>query len=282
MSDTVTYGRSRSAGTSTTSGASGPEYKIEYRGYYQVNQRHELESPLKKSLDMLEAAAARFATDVIKDANVRISYQENIKRMAQTVLDEVNAGRVSAKDGMEFSYAMRNKIMAEHRVVTSAQGLAIAERHKLEPPTIKELLDKKAKSLFGRQFDLLTPAEKNKVYYAIIESSAKPNQDFNVKAKKLGVIGKVGWVVTAALASYAVTSSENKTKETIKQGAVIGGGLAGGVFAGLAVSTLCGPGAPVCAVAVVLAGSVVGGALAESVVDNYDEELEEFTKWRIQ
>lgn len=282
MSDTVTYGRSRSAGTSTTSGASAPEYKIEYRGYYQVNQRHELESPLKKSLDMLEAAAARFATDTINDAKVRSLYQGNIERMGQAVLEEVHAGRITAKEGMEFSIEMRNKIMMEHRTFTSAQGVAAAEKHKRVGLTVKELLEKKSGTLFNKSFDALTPIEQNKVYYAIIESSARPNGPINAKVKKLKVMGKVAWVVTAALAAHAVVNAENKKKEAIKQGAVIGGGMAGGVLAGLAITPLCGPGAPICAIAVVLAGSLAGGALTEHVIDSLDEELEEFSKWQMQ
>ncbi|WP_202948749.1 hypothetical protein, partial [Chromobacterium haemolyticum] len=79
-----------------------------------------------------------------------------------------------------------------------------------------------------------------------------------------------------------VATAENKKKETIKQGAIIGGGMLGGTAAGLAVSTLCGPGAPFCAIAVILAGSVAGGALSEAAVDSLDEELEEFTNWQLQ
>lgn len=282
MSDTVTYGRSRSAGTSSTSGASAPEYKIEYRGYYQVNQRHELESPLKKSLDMLEAAAARFATDAIKDGNVRISYQSNIKRMAEAILDEVKAGRMTAKDGVEFSTMMRNKIMMEHRAVTSPQGRAIAEKYKLDGKTLEQLLDKKARDIYQKGFYILTPDEQNKVYYAVIESSARSSRGVNAKANKLKIMGKVAWVVTAALATHAIMGADNKKKETVKQGATIGGGVAGGAAAGLMVSTICGPGAPICAIAVVLAGSVAGGLLAESVVDSLDEELEEFSRWQMQ
>ncbi|WP_019101738.1 hypothetical protein, partial [Chromobacterium haemolyticum] len=187
MSDTVTYGRSRSAGTSTTSGASVPEYKIEYRGYYQVNQRHELESPLKKSLDMLEAAAARFATDAISDANVRASYQKNIQRMSQAVLDEVNAGTITAKEGMQFASKMRNKIMMEHRAVTSRQGLAIAEAHKKVGLTEKELLDIYSKRLYGKDFERLTRSKKTSVYYAIVKSAASSSTKFDAKAKKLKV-----------------------------------------------------------------------------------------------
>ncbi|QRO33957.1 hypothetical protein [Chromobacterium violaceum] len=280
MSD-VRYGSTK-GGSSATGAQPIPEHKIEYLGSYQVNQKHEIESPLKKSLDALEAAAARFATDAINDSNVRTSYQNNITRMARTVLEEVSAGTMTAKEGMEFSSKMRNKIMMEHRAVTSAHGLASAEQHKKTGKTSTDLLDKYAKRLFGKDFKALSPAEKNKVYYSIIESSAKSNDKFDIKAKRLKVIGKVGWIVTATLAAYSISQASNKEKETIRQGAVIGGGMLGGAAAGLLVSTICGPGAPVCAIAVMLAGSAAGGLAAESVADAFDDELEEFSKWKIQ
>lgn len=61
----------------------------------------------------------------------------------------------------------------------------------------------------------------------------------------------------------------------------ISGGVAGGWLAGLAVAPLCGPGAPVCAIALVLLGSAAGGIAGSVVADSLDEEIEEFSKWKI-
>lgn len=94
-------------------------------------------------------------------------------------------------------------------------------------------------------------------------------------------MGKVGVLITASLATYEILNAENKPKEAIKQGVQIGGGVAGGWLAGLAVSSLCGPGAPVCAIALVLLGSAAGGIAGSVVADNLDEEIEEFTTWKI-
>jgi len=49
----------------------------------------------------------------------------------------------------------------------------------------------------------------------------------------------------------------------------------------LGVSSICGTGAPICAMAVVLLGSVGGGLIGEAVANTFDEELEEFSKWTI-
>ena len=54
------------------------------------------------------------------------------------------------------------------------------------------------------------------------------------------------------------------------------------MVAALAVSTLCGPAAPMSAVAVILAGSFAGGYAAGEAIDSLDEELEEFTQWKMK
>ena len=171
--------------------------------------------------------------------------------------------------------------MAEHRKFTSVQGLALAERHKKSPPSLDQLIDKYAKQKFGKDFKDLTPTQKSTIHYEILESSARDNPKFTAANKRLKVIGKVGILVTAALATHAVLTAENKPKEAIKQGMQIGGGVAGGWLAGLAVSAVCGPGAPICAISLVLLGSLAGGLAGSAAADSLDEELEEFTKWKI-
>jgi hypothetical protein len=51
---------------------------------------------------------------------------ERVKRLFNEVLSEVQSGKITVKEGMEFCYQMRNKIMDETRVATSAQGRAKA------------------------------------------------------------------------------------------------------------------------------------------------------------
>ncbi|MGE5385429.1 MAG: hypothetical protein ACM3SV_06005 [Betaproteobacteria bacterium] len=260
-----------------------PEAKgIEQKGTYSVNQRHELDGLLQKSIEAFEAAASRFATDCIKDANVRQAYMTNIKRISREVIAEVERGAITVKEGAEFCHQMRNKIMEEARVVTSAQGRSFAESLKKEGKTLENLLDAYSKKLFKRPFSALSEVEKNKVYYSVIESAGRDRASVTVATKRLRVIGKVGLLVTATLAVHSVAIADNKPKEAVRQGAIIGGGLAGGWLAGLAVSAICGPGAPICAVAVVLVGGIAGGLAAESAVDAFDDELEEFTRWQMR
>ncbi|NRN28639.1 hypothetical protein [Photorhabdus heterorhabditis] len=251
-------------------------------GTYAGKQEHSIDDPiLDKAVAALEGSALKFSTDAISDAKVRQSYASNIKRVTSEVKQMVSAKKISVKEAAEFCYEMRNQIMAEHRKITSAQGLAVAERHKKTPPSLNDLLDKYSRKKFSNIFSKLTPEQKNAIYYEIIESSSRDNPKFTTANKRLKIIGKVGTIFTAILATHEILNAENKPKEAVKQGIQIGGGVAGGSLAGLAVTPFCGPGAPVCAIAVVLLGSITGGVAGSVVADALDDEIEEFTHWAI-
>ncbi|MBP5090217.1 hypothetical protein HUS91_32685, partial [Pseudomonas chlororaphis] len=163
-----------------------------------------------------------------------------------------------------------------------AQGVAVAEYIKLNGPTLQTTLDKYAHSLYKKKFDLLTDAEKSKVHYLILKKSGVDNAKVTRGTKTMKVTGKVAWIVTAAFAASEIYKADNKAKETGRQGIILGSGATGGALAGLSVSMLCGPGAPVCAIAVVIAGSIAGGILGEYAADSLDDELEEFLTWDVQ
>lgn len=252
------------------------------KGLYEAGQEHELESPaLDNAIAALEGTAIKFSADAINDANVRASYTSNIKRVTSEVKAMVKARKITVKEASEFCYEMRNKILEEHRKYTSSTGLSFAEKHKKTPPKLDDLYDKYAFKKFDRSFKELTAQQKNSIHYEIIESSARDNPKFTASNKRLKVMGKVGVLITASLATYEILNAENKPKEAIKQGVQIGGGVAGGWLAGLAVAPLCGPAAPVCAIALVLLGSAAGGIVGSVVANSLDEEIEEFTTWKI-
>jgi hypothetical protein len=79
----------------------------------------------------------------------------------------------------------------------------------------------------------------------------------------------------------AARSCKQIERRAARRGIIVGGGEVGGILAGMGVSVLCGPGAPICAIAVVLVGSVAGGVAGGVVADSLDEELEEFSHWDI-
>jgi len=256
-------------------------------GTYAPYENHKLDSLLDEAIRDFEAAALRFSLDAISDEKVRVSYNNNIQRISKEVRATVDRGEMTPRAGSEFCSELRNKILREHRAITSPQGVAYARN--LKPDTgvdYETLLNEKTLSLYkdgkvsSNKFELLSEADKNKVYYKIINSGGQGRASVNIGTKVLRSMGKVCIIVTATWATYAILTAENKTKETIRQGAIIGGGFAGGTVAGvLFVSVFCGPAAWVCAIAIVLLGSVVGGMLGEAAVDYFDEEVEEFSKW---
>jgi hypothetical protein len=255
---------------------------IAFEGSYQTQNEHALQrSPLDEAIAGLEGAATRFSLDAIQDAQTRSNYAANIRRLSEQVRIDVLEGRISAREGVEFCYEMRNKIMAEHRKLTSAPALARAEQYKKTPPTLPQLFEKYATDTFGQSYESLSVDQKKQIHYKVIESSGRDNVRFTKGTERLRIMGKVGVLVTAAFATYDILNAENKVKETARQGMIIGAGAAGGLLAGLGVSLLCGPGAPVCAIAVVLAGSTLGGVAGSLAADALDDELEEFSQWEV-
>ncbi|MCP1417117.1 hypothetical protein J3D47_001360 [Pseudomonas laurylsulfativorans] len=252
-----------------------------YRNYLAQKSHPIDDDVLNKAVESFEGVALKFSNDFLSDARQRENYNRNVRRVKAEVLNQVRSGSISVKEAAEFCYEARNKIMAEIRANTSVHGLAIAEKKKFVAPALEEILNRKTEEKFGKKFIDLSQAQKNSVYYEIVESSARPNIKFNTVNKVLKVSGKVLIVVTVAHATYVIANADNKPKETIKQGITIGGGLAGGVLASMAVSTICGPGAPFCAIGLMLAGGAASGWVASEIADSLDDELEEFTRWQI-
>jgi hypothetical protein len=251
-------------------------------GIFPIKNDHALnQSPLDIAIAAMEGAATRFAMDAINDANVRASYMSNISRISKQAKLDALVGKVSLLEAVEYCYEMRNKIMVEHRKYTSVQGLAKAEKLKNVPPTQVKLFDKYAQKKFELKYELLTQHQKSQIHYEIIESSGRDNAAVSKGTQRMRIMGKVGILVTATLATYEILNADNKAKESARQGIIIGGGAVGGFLAGLGVSALCGPGAPVCALAVILVGSAAGGVAGSYAADALDEELEEFSHWQI-
>ena len=251
-------------------------------GSYIVKSEHTLErSPLEMAVAGMEGAASRFSIDAIKDERVRASYERNIRRMSQQIFAEVRAGNISVEDATKFSNEMRNKIMFEHRKLTSAQGLAIAQKKKKAGRTHGEILNEKSQTQFNKNYDQLSKSQQKEVLYRALERSGSANAKFTSGTKIMAVMGKVGIIMTAVLGTYQILNADDKTKETARQATIFGGGAAGGFLAGLGVSAICGPGAPACAIAVILIGSIAGGIAGGVAADTFDSELEELVHWDI-
>jgi hypothetical protein len=256
-----------------------------FHRYYLAQEIHPVDDEvLAKALESLEGVALKFSLDAISDAEQRANYNRNVQRVKAAMLAEVRAGRVRVKEAAEHCYALRNQIMIETRNRTSVQGKAVAEHRKNVSPALRMLLEKYSGKRFGKSFAELNSHQRNAIHYEIIESSARPSAKYNTTSKVLNVTGKVLIVVTIAYAVYDVVNADNKIKEVTKQGAMISGSFAG-ARAGAAVSVVCGPGAPICTIALMLAGGLVGGLAggwsASQIVELMDGEIEEFIKWQV-
>jgi hypothetical protein len=128
----------------------------------------------------------------------------------------------------------------------------------------------------------LSTAERDRAYFAVIEAAGRDNAQVTVKAARLRIAGKVGILIAAALAAHEVIKAKDKVTEFAKQRTTMEGGVLGGFVAGLGVSSVCGPAAPVCAIAVLLIGSTAGSIATEMAFDAYEHEFREFQAWRMR
>ena len=191
---------------------------------------------------------------------------------------------MTVAQGVEYANQMRDMIMAETRKVTSPQGLAVATSIKSTPKSLEYYFDKYAQKLYDKDYKQLTSTQQSKIQYAVIESSGRSNIKISTLNKRLKVMGKVCWVITAAFAVSAIVEADNKIREAHIQTGTIAGGLVGGAAAGaLGISVFCGPGAPFCAVAVIigLVGSVAGSAIGAWIGEEIYEEADEFIEWGV-
>jgi len=251
-----------------------------YNGSYNTQSKHSLGSGLlEAAISDWEAIATKFGTDAIKDSSTRARYTSHIEEISKQVRQEVDSGRMMLKEGAEYCNQLRDKLFIEYRKYTSAVGVAHAERLKLSSRGFDYYLNKYARKEFQKNFTDLTQQERGKIYYEVIKAAGRGNDIVNTKIKTLRVRGNVFLLVTAILATGEIVDAKNKVKEAARQGSIIAGGMLGGGFAGFGVSFVCGPAEPLCAVALVLIGSNLGGMAGRVVSDVYQEELDEFMRW---
>lgn len=251
-----------------------------------IKNREYLVNYLRQAQEEMLAAASKFAETAIRDSVLRQIYATRIKDLANEVSNEVNSGKMYARDGAKYCYDMRNKIMAETRKFTTPMGLTEAERLKKKAPSFDKILETNSQKLFGRSFSSLNNAEVNKVFYATITSSGRNRPSVTAATKKLAVLGGVALVVTAILVIWAIIEADDKIRETINQVSIAGGGAIGGSLAGhLArfsrLGAACGPYVAACTLAIMIVGAIIGGFLGDRVSDTFEEEAAEFIRWKL-
>ena len=225
---------------------------------------------LQQAIALFQAEAVNFATRFIPDHAVRQQYIARTRQMADAILDDVRRGVVTAEAGQRLAHQLRNEILTTARGASSDVGRAWAQALKAQGRTLAELQERYALQLFKRGFATLTEAERNQVFLAIIDASGRARPSVLVASARLARLSRGLLFVTAALAVFEVTTADDPGREAIKQGAVIGSGLAGGALAGAAATGfLCGPGAPVCVGLIIFVGGGLAALGAESAVDKW-------------
>ena len=252
---------------------------VAFNGPYETKKEHPLRgSILQAAIDSYEESANRIAYDMIRDEAVRRKYQAHIKKVSAEVRAQVDSGAISVKEGAEYCNQLRDKLFVEYRRFTSPQAVARAQEIKLNAKGFDFYLNKYAQQQFGRDFLALSETERGSVYYAVIESAGRDNARVTATAARMQVLGKSLILFTAILAVGEIVHAKDKVREAARQGSIIAAGMIGGAAAGAAVSFICGPAEPICAVATVTIGSNLGGMAGQVMFDFYQDELDAFNE----
>jgi hypothetical protein len=250
------------------------------QGSFDTQRIHSVkDGVLEGAIASYESVGTRFAVDIISDHSVRQQYIAHIKEISNQVRQEVARSNMTVREGAEYCSQLRDKLFVEYRRYTSAIGVAFAEEWKLEARGFDYYLNKYARSEFAKDFAALNAEQRNAIYFKVLNKAGEGNADVSVGVRRLQVAAKAAILFSVALAVNALLKAKDKIKEAARQGSIIAGGLLGGAAAGAAVSFVCGPAEPICAMIVVLIGSNLGGMAAESFDNLYQDELDAFRYW---
>jgi len=223
---------------------------------------------------------------------VRIKqYVEPVKKLAQLVLDDFEAGKLTHLEAREAAAAARNAQLAEVRSRLSLGGKAFSEAIKEEGLTLEQLAAKYGEKVvkgdpakWGLAADELGDAAKMakalerakgsaEVSEQIIKAAGRTGRAVTVVARVGRVAGPVGMAAGLAISGYEIYEAPADQRLTVagREASGFAGGLigatAGGLAAGWVASLACGPAAPVCAIVVSIgivgAAGYAGGRLGE-------------------
>lgn len=220
---------------------------------------------LQSALAELQATASNFAHSSIKDARVRVQYVQDTAAASNEIMQAIQSGKLTARQGAETATAMRNHIMELSRLRSSPIGRAYANQLKRRGKTFAELAEKYAQSVYRATFASLDEAKQSKVFAEMVSASGRPNDEVIKQAKKVGRVGHRLVLVSIAVAVYEIYQAEDKPREVVRQTVLAGAGVAGGWMAGsAAVATgMCAATAPLCVGVAALAGGILLAAGAD-------------------
>jgi len=213
----------------------------------------------------VQAQVNNAAAVAVNDSAVRRAYQRTIAAIVEEIRADAASGRISWAEAATRVQQARNVAMDSMRGRTSVIGRALAERMKLEGMTLNQLIARYTIKLHGPKadFNALSAAQKNAVYAEIVAAGGRSNPSVNASMLRWSRAGRGLIALSIAVSLYNIATSDDPVRQTGREAAVTGGGLAGGAAGGAIAGLACGPGALVC----VTIGVFVGGALGALGVD---------------
>lgn len=217
------------------------------------------------ALASLQGTASNFAAHCIQDSRVREQYLRDIQKMSAEFVRAVESGKMSPREAATLASQMRNEILDLSRLRNSPVGRAYAKKLKPSGRTMADLTEHYATKMFQQPFESLSERQQATIFKEMIQSAGRDRGAVSGIAKTLGVAGKRVLFVSLAVAAYEIYQAEDKTTETMHQGAIATAGIAGGWGAGAAVvaTGVCAATAPVC----IGVAALVGGILASVGTD---------------
>ncbi len=211
------------------------------------------------AIDQLNWVLPNLSGHVILDNKTRSLYQTEIRKMANSLKQQVRAGTITWEEAAIQACKTRNEILFIMRKQTTPVGLAFSQRLKQGGRLLDELINEHTEKLFpNKTFLSLNLHDKDQVYLRIVQSSARARSGLSLIIKRLNTAAHGLIVVSVAVSVWSVATSEHRLKAAEHEIVTSGASLAGGVAGGASAGWVCGPAAPYC----VTVGAFVGGVLA--------------------
>lgn len=221
---------------------------------------------LESALRDLESTANGFAVRLIKMAEVRSTYVQQIREMSQSIRAAVDTGELSVSRGAELANQLRNEIMEMQRVRDFDLGRSLAQRMKGKGLTLDDAIASAMRKLKieGRLFQELTGDQQRQLLEEVIESAGRSRPRVTQGIPRMRWAARGLWLATLAIAAYNIGTAENPWWQTGREASSIAGGLGGGFAGGAAMGAAGGiwGGPPGVAIGI-LVGGILGVLLAD-------------------
>jgi len=243
------------------------------------------EKSFHDEIQLFQAEAANLGRYLHIDASVRADYAREIEKMSRNMIEQIQLNKMTWAEAAKKSQKLRNEVMETMRGRSTSIGRAIAENLKLQGKGLTDLIIEKymkvhhgvtvrvrnlstleQKKIYANFEKSPTPI-KNEVYKEIVKSAGTPRplKIAGIDIRHWGTAGRGLIVISVALSVHTIANAEDKVRATVREVAITGSGIVGGIATGAVAGLVCGPAAPAC----VAAGVFIGGALAAFGVSSW-------------